>query len=328
MVAWLGSALLAGGLVGAWALQWRPDGAPAWAFGSPTDPPTRLPWDAAWRSLGFALLLPAALRLPLGDRAARWAGLACLMLAIAAIAASRVAGERSGGAQPMLGALAEARGGKAASPIVGRWRPGPAVDPWAEPGCDVAHVGGIAWSVPRGHLDDGDWVAFLAPPREAKSARGLVPGPRERRGASSRSTCRPDEVLRLARESLPCVAELRAAARELRGRILARCDELRDEEARGLVAALLVGDVRRLEPERIDLYVRTGTYHVLAVSGLQVALLAALCVLPLARLACLGLSLCVRWKPPAEPLALALLLAFAAIVGGGAPIVRATACFA
>jgi beta-lactamase superfamily II metal-dependent hydrolase len=66
----------------------------------------------------------------------------------------------------------------------------------------------------------------------------------------------------------------------------------------------------------------------LAVSGLQVALLAALCVLPLARFACFALGLAARRRVPPEPLALVLLLGFTAIVGGGAPIVRATACFA
>jgi competence protein ComEC len=347
MVAWLGSVLLAGGLIGALVLRWRPEGAPWWSPG--TGRALRsdhllgsehilgsdhflgwdhtLPWDLAWRSLGFALLLIGLLRSPVAGRAARWTTLACLLAALASFAASRVAAEHA--FRPGIRAPIDAgRPSGPTAPIVGRWHPGPTVDPLAQPGCDLAHVGGIAWSVPRGHLADGDWVAFLSPPEETQFARGLVPGPRERRGARTRSPCPPGDVLRLARDTTPVVADLRATAAKLRARILARCDELRDPEARGLVAALLIGDVRRLPEGRGDLYVRTGTYHVLAVSGLQVALLAALCVLPLARMACFVLGLCLRWRPPAEPLALALLLVFTAIVGGGAPIVRATACFA
>lgn len=320
MVAWLGSALLAGALVGAWAQRLRPQGAPSWS--------DDLPWDLAWRSVGFALLLLAVLRAPFGGRLARGVGLSCLLLALAAFAASRFASERGGRTLAIQGLYESARAHPPAQPIVGRWHPGPAVDPLAQPGCDLAQVGGVAWSVPRGHLADGDWVAFLARPKQTQLARGLVPGPRERRAAESRTPCAPGEVLRLARDATPLVAQLRRTADKLRARILARCDELRDPEARGLVAALLVGDVQRLPAGRGDLYVRTGTYHVLAVSGLQVALLAVLCVLPLARLACFVLGLCTRSRPPAEPLALALLLVFTAIVGGGAPIVRATSCFA
>jgi len=80
--------------------------------------------------------------------------------------------------------------------------------------------------------------------------------------------------------------------------------------------ALVIGARDGMAQERIDLFARTGTSHLLAISGWHVGLFAALVVLPLARITRRSLA----WT-----LARALLLTlFAAIAGAEKPVLRAT----
>ena len=71
--------------------------------------------------------------------------------------------------------------------------------------------------------------------------------------------------------------------RRLRERGLGACARHPDPDTAGLLAALLFGDTSRLPRGLADLFTRTGTRHLLALSGLHVALLAVLLGVPLAR---------------------------------------------
>ncbi len=56
------------------------------------------------------------------------------------------------------------------------------------------------------------------------------------------------------------------------------------DEARACLVGLLLGDRSEMDPEIVQNFARSGTIHVLAVSGLHVALLAAVVFVPLVRL--------------------------------------------
>jgi competence protein ComEC len=83
-----------------------------------------------------------------------------------------------------------------------------------------------------------------------------------------------------------------------------------------LLEGLLIGERRQLPPTLLADFRRAGVYHVLAISGFNVALVAgsAFLLLRLARLP----------APLAAGLALATLVAFAAVVGGQPSVLRAT----
>jgi competence protein ComEC len=82
----------------------------------------------------------------------------------------------------------------------------------------------------------------------------------------------------------------------------------------GLVRAMTLGDRTGVDPGTSEAFKAAGTYHVLAISGAQIALLAALLVWALRRIA----------RPSALALAVATaLVVYAALVGGDVPVVRA-----
>jgi competence protein ComEC len=83
-----------------------------------------------------------------------------------------------------------------------------------------------------------------------------------------------------------------------------------------LLEGLLIGERRQLPPTLIEDFRRAGVYHVLAISGFNVALVAG-SVFLLFRLVRLP-------APIAAGLALATLVAFAAVVGGQPSVLRAT----
>ena len=99
------------------------------------------------------------------------------------------------------------------------------------------------------------------------------------------------------------------ARRELAARLPPGAEE-------GLVRAMVLGDRGGLDPEDEEAFRAAGTYHVLAISGAQVALLAALLLWPLRRLCA------PRWW--STLLVSVLLLLYAQLVGGEVPVVRAT----
>jgi competence protein ComEC len=86
-------------------------------------------------------------------------------------------------------------------------------------------------------------------------------------------------------------------------------------EERALLLAMVLGDRTGLGEETSEAFRAAGTYHVLAISGAQVALLAAVLVVLLRRL-----------RVPPDPLAVivcASLAFYAQLVGGDVPVVRA-----
>ncbi len=116
--------------------------------------------------------------------------------------------------------------------------------------------------------------------------------------------------------------------RDLRRRGIRACQAHPDPTCGALLAALVFGERRGLSPELTDLFTRTGTRHLLALSGFHVGLLAFLLIVPLARLVT-GLSrhgAALRGstaRPGSALLSAAMIVAFVPLSGGGAPATRA-----
>jgi ComEC/Rec2-related protein len=172
---------------------------------------------------------------------------------------------------------------------------------------------------------DGTPVAVLPGSEVVPWPRGPVPSPRNRtRTFAALAPVAPDELVRLGppprapwswHSSRACetfLEELHA----LRAAVGARVARVERGSSTGLLRALVIGARDGLSQERIDLFARTGTSHLLAISGWQVWLFGALVVLPLARVA---------RSSPASLVTRALLLAFfAALAGAEKPVLRAT----
>ena len=92
---------------------------------------------------------------------------------------------------------------------------------------------------------------------------------------------------------------------------------VQDPEARALVAGVVFGETQSLPKELQDCFRRTGTSHLLAASGMNVALLAAL-ILGLGKLLGYG-----PWR--VAPLAIPLVIGYAFLAGCAPSITRAAA---
>ena len=112
--------------------------------------------------------------------------------------------------------------------------------------------------------------------------------------------------------------DIRGAFIDARRAIARRIDALFPENA-GLVRALILGDRSLLDEEFRESLNRTGTAHLISISGLHVTVLAALLALML------GLCLPRAW---ANVAAVALLIPYGALIGFNAPFVRALIMFA
>jgi competence protein ComEC len=156
--------------------------------------------------------------------------------------------------------------------------------------------------LPRGAARSGEGVRLLGAPASSQ------PGAAPRRVAA-------DELQRLA--------PARGWER-WRARLHARCERFDSSWSRALAAALLLGERDGLDAAQTDLFARVGLAHLLAVSGMQVSLVAALLLLPLAELAARRGA---RRGADGERLRLVWiaggLLAYAALAGGDAPVRRA-----
>ena len=143
----------------------------------------------------------------------------------------------------------------------------------------VARPGGPPWVIPDGIARAGERVTASAPARERFRSRG--PSGASRPREVEHATLPAEDVERAppVREVLgPALSALREGARSRLARIA-------HAPTRGLAIALALGDRSALSAEVTDLFTRTGTRHLLALSGLHVGLFAWLAVLPLARLA-------------------------------------------
>lgn len=101
-----------------------------------------------------------------------------------------------------------------------------------------------------------------------------------------------------------------------------RFDGIEDDSTRALLKALLFGDRSELEPEVVEPFTRTGTRHLLALSGLHVGLCAWLVAGPVSLLLAALLAR-LRCPVPAGILRALLLLVWIPFAGGGPPVVRA-----
>lgn len=120
----------------------------------------------------------------------------------------------------------------------------------------------------------------------------------------------------LTREGRGDVGWLRAGSAQARRWARARLAALVLPGAeQGLVRAMVLGDRSGLDPETEEAFRASGTYHVVAISGAQVALLAGLLLWPLRRLG-------VGPLPTALVVCLCLVF-YAELVGGQIPVVRA-----
>jgi len=108
-------------------------------------------------------------------------------------------------------------------------------------------------------------------------------------------------------------ADLRAFVRAE----IARYVGARDPVAGAVATAILIGDRTGLSPELEDRLQRAGTYHVIAISGGNIAIFAATLI---------GLTRLLRVSPRiTNVLIVVVLWGYTALVGGGASVARATA---
>jgi competence protein ComEC len=106
-----------------------------------------------------------------------------------------------------------------------------------------------------------------------------------------------------------------AAIFRLRGLLLRRLDAAMPAPQAGLLKATVLGDRSGLSPEMNQAFLDSGTYHILAISGLNVSLLAG---------ALFGLFRLLRASPRLAAVASALLVTlYAALAGGSASVIRA-----
>jgi competence protein ComEC len=164
-------------------------------------------------------------------------------------------------------------------------------------------VGGEA-AKPR--LLDGDRVAVWARLRPCLRAEGV------RRGIGAFGYCKSARLLE-RRAGGPPVRRAAARLREAARRALAR--SMMPGTERGLVMAMVLGDRSEIDEPTAEAFRASGTYHVLALSGAQVALVAWLLVASLRRL---------RASPWVQAAVTGAAIGlYALFVGGDVPVVRA-----
>ena len=251
----------------------------------------------------------------------RWAVWVCLLAFVRAAAlAPREADWAHGDGKS---ALLDAR----ARPLVGRWRTFDARSSgWLDaPGAPSAARLLLAPEGPP--PEEGSWVAVLPGSEVLPWARGPFPsGSTRSERFDGLSPLRPDELVLLEAPPLAAWQPLADLVQRLRGSLARRVERVEGEWSRGLLRALLTSERDGLAPERSELFARTGTTHLLAISGLHVVFFAALVLLPLTRFAFRTLA---GRRPSERSRALFLarilgLCVFVAVSGGGPPITRAS----
>jgi competence protein ComEC len=279
--------------------------AAAWAAGSFAG---CAEWIVPHWALGLGLALLLAAGLARGARA-RQAG---LLLALALLACARAGALGPG--------TAEAEPG-------GQW----SVRELDE-GAERARTGRarLLAQLPAGAVEEGARVALAPRPLLRRAARGPVEDPRASlAGGSAEADVRellPDELVRL--EPAHGFLQLGRPLARLRSAALARIEALEDPGARSLCAALLLGETALFGPGERDRYVRTGTYHLLVVSGTQVVLLSWLVFAPLARGLCALLERLSRRRLRPELCMLPAVALYVPLAGADAPVLRAALVFA
>ncbi len=172
----------------------------------------------------------------------------------------------------------------------------------------------------RRPIREGDRVrvwAQLRLPRASGTPGAFDPAAESRRqGVHALGYCKSGLLVETGGE--PGGSRLARAAARVRGRAReALVAHVLPGPERGLVRAMVLGDRQAVDDDTADAFRAAGTYHVLAISGAQVAFLAGLLTVVLKRLGCPRL-------PGAMALSIALLF-YAELVGGDVPVARATA---
>jgi competence protein ComEC len=166
-------------------------------------------------------------------------------------------------------------------------------------------VGG-EWPKPR--LLDGDGVAAWVALRALRRVEGT------RQGLSAFATCKSARLVeRRDTDEAGPVRRRAAALREWARGVLSRSMQAGTERA--LVRAMVLGDRSEVDEATTEAFRASGTYHVLALSGAQVALLAGLVV---------GGLRFLRASPWTQAAVTAAAIGgYAVFVGGDVPVVRA-----
>jgi competence protein ComEC len=166
----------------------------------------------------------------------------------------------------------------------------------------------IGGETPLPTLADGTRVALWARLRPTRWREG------RREGLAARGYCKSSRLLR--RHGASGGGMLRRLTALLRARIRARLQRaILPGPERGLVLALVLGDRSELDERTAEDFRASGTYHVLALSGAHVALVAGLLTVGLRRL---------RLNPAVEAILTGgVLWLYALMVGGNVPVVRA-----
>ena len=184
-------------------------------------------------------------------------------------------------------------------------------------------------SIPKGALIEGEEVCVLGPARWSRP----VEGPALPSAGLPEPTliATPDRLVRLSPP--PLSTRLLSPLHELRESGIESLKEHPDPTTRALLGALLFGHRAELGAELSDLFTRTGTRHLLAISGFHVSILAALLCAPLSKLLSTLLSLALprlrgRRLVSAELLRAVLILTLVPLSGSGAPVLRAACAWA
>lgn len=276
--------------------------------------------SATWAIVAVGTLAAATLVARVWPRSRIGVPGLAMLAAIAATTAWRASAVR----EPHDGGVTRAPG---AARGIGEWK---SDGTWSDRERGSLRGSKARFELEAGLVRDGELLDVRSRDEAPVYARGPVVGPAERSGRAPPLTLAPDDFVRVAPAARGSASWIAAHVEELRITALARVGTLRDPQTAGLVSALLFGDTSRLESGVPDLFVRTGTYHILAISGLQVAMVAALFLWPigalLARLAALASR--GRLDPGAAFFRVALLVLFVPIAGAGAPVVRAAIAWA
>jgi len=205
--------------------------------------------------------------------------------------------------------------------IQGRWHAGPSYQDRTR---GQLRPIGQRLSVPRGALEEGEEVHILAPHSWTRPVIGPFEPPAGLPTPTLHVTT--DRIVRLRPPTL-CARLLRPLDRA-RAAGLEALEGHPDPEARALLSALLFGERDKLDPAVTDLFTRTGTRHLLAISGFHIAILAVSLCGPLSMLISRALSLAIprlRGRRILSPqlLRAALILTLIPLSGSGAPVLRA-----
>jgi len=292
-------------------------------------PPRPAAWAAAAVAAGSgAVLLDGAPRLAIALAAAgllALAGRRCPRGALALVVLAVVAAVRAADARPEWNAAVWNGARERTSALSGRWRvhdPSyPSSRGWLEDegGARVAGLG-VEFLGPPPRAGERVWIAAggeIVPEPRGPVARpvGLGPPP----GPTTRVL--PDEFARLPTRGASTPWADRVAG--LRHSMLARLSERLPDSVSGLYRALVLGDRSALSRDETDLFTRTGTRHLLSVSGLHAGLVAWLFLAPWARF---GRRAGRPWR--VALVTVALLAAYVPLTGSAPPVTRAAVALA